>query len=207
MTHPPRWTKPESDYLESLAGDLPLRELVARYQTQAVKSGWPERSRRAVQQRLVRMGYEARCRTGDWVTTGGAAEILGCPGCRVEAWLRRERTAAILQPKWRGAYRYISRRSWRRLAKERPQVLGGFDVDRLYQLLENRELAEAVAARYPRPRGDWRVRCVETGKVWPSAVVAAKELHVSQAAITLAMRQQRPVRVLGMRFEALREVA
>jgi DNA-binding transcriptional LysR family regulator len=48
---------------------------------------------------------------------------------------------------------------------------------------------------------------VETGQVWPSAVAAARELHVSQAAITLAMRQARPVRVLAMTFEALREVA
>jgi hypothetical protein len=108
---------------------------------------------------------------------------------------------------WRGPFRYISRTSWRRLARERPQALGGFDADRLFQLLEDRELAEEVASRFPRPRGDWRVRCVETGQVWPSAVAAAQELHVAQTTITLAMRQARPVRVLGMRFEALREVA
>jgi PAS domain-containing protein len=112
----------------------------------------------------------------------------------------------ILQPVWRGKFRYVSRAAWRRLARQRPQALGGFSADRLFQLLEDRELAEQVASRYPRPRGDWRVRCVETGQVWPSAVKAAAELHVSQAAITLAMRQARPVRVLGMRFEALREV-
>jgi hypothetical protein len=100
----------------------------------------------------------------------------------------------------------VSRQNWRRLARERPQALGGFDADRLFALLEDRELAEEVANRYPRPRGDWRVRCVETGQIWPSAVSAARELHVSQAAITLAMRQARPVRVLAMTFEALREV-
>jgi hypothetical protein len=51
------------------------------------------------------------------------------------------------------------------------------------------------------------VRCVETGQVWPSAVKAAAELHITQAAITLAMRQGRPVASLGMTFEALRDVA
>jgi hypothetical protein len=203
---PPRWTRPESEFLESLAGDLPLKEIVSRYRRRAGQVGWPERTHRGIQQRLIRMGHEARVRTGDWVTTGGAAEILGCPGTRVEAWLRTRHMKEILQPVWRGKFRYVSRAAWRRLARQRPQALGGFSADRLFQLLEDRELAEQVASRYPRPRGDWRVRCVETGQVWPSAVKAAAELHVSQAAITLAMRQARPVRVLGMRFEALREV-
>lgn len=205
-TSPPRWSHVESEFLESLAGDLPLREILRRYRMWAGRAGWPVRSHRGIQQRLTRMGHDARVRTGEWVTTGGAAEILGCPGTRVEAWFRTRRNQEILQPIWRGAFRYVSRQNWRRLARERPQALGGFDADRLFALLEDRELAEEVANRYPRPRGDWRVRCVETGQVWPSAVKAAAELHVSQAAITLAMRQGRPVRVLGMRFQALREV-
>ena len=207
MTPPPRWTRPESEFLESLAESFPVREIANRYRRKAGQMKWPERSAKAIHLKLIRMGHDARVRTGEWVTTGGAAEILGCPGTRVEAWLRRRTTREILQPIWRGSFQYISRTSWRRLARERPQALGGFDADRLFALLEDRELAEEVANRYPRPRGDWRVRCVETGQVWPSAVKAAAELHVSQAAITLAMRQGRPVTVLGMRFEALREVA
>jgi hypothetical protein len=207
VTHPPRWTREEADFLESLAGQYPIREVAGRYRRMATIKGWPFRSNDAVHLKMVRMGYHVRVRTGEWVTTGGAAEILGCPCARVEAWLRTKRNREILRPAWRGAFRYVSRQNWRRLARQRPQALGGFDADRLFALLEDRELAEQIAARYPRPRGDWRVRCVETGQVWPSAVAAARDLHVSQAAITLAMRQARPVRVLGMTFEALRDVA
>lgn len=203
----PRWSRAETEQLEEYAGDLPLLEIVARYQRHAKAQGWPERSAKAIQLKLVRLGQPVRVRAGEWLTTGGVADILGCPGTRVEAWLRSRRNAEILEPKWRGAFRYVSRRSWRRLARQRPQALGGFDADRLFLLLEDRDLAEQVANRYPRPRGDWRIRCLETGREWPSAVVAARELHVSQAAITLAMRQGRPVRALGMTFEALREVA
>ena len=202
-----RWKKPEVDFLDSLAGDYPIQEVVNRYQRKARDMKWPYRSKEAIHRKMIRMGYNIRVKTGEWVTTGGAAEILGCPGTRVEAWLRTKRNHEILEPVWRGDTRYISRLSWRRLARQRPAVLGGFDADRLFQLLEDRKLADAVALRYPRPRGDWRVRCVETGQVWPSATKAAAELHVSQSAITLAMRQERPVRVLGMQFEALREVA
>lgn len=204
---PPRWSREEAEFLDSLAGDYPIKEVVNRYRRLAGQAGWPERSANAIHLKMVRMGHHVRVRAGEWVTTGGAADILGCPCARVEAWLRRPTTREILQPVWRGAFRYVSRQNWRRLARKRPQALGGFSADRLFALLEDRKLAEQVASRYPRPRGDWRIRCVETGEIWPSAVVAARELHVSQTTITLAMRQQRPVRVLGMTFEALREVA
>lgn len=206
-TVPPRWTRAEADFLESLAGQYPIREIAGRYRRMATIEGWPFRSNQAVHLKMVRMGYRTRVRAGEWVTTGGAADLLGCPCARVEAWLRFKRNREILRPVWRGAFRYVSRRSWRRLARQRPQALGGFSADRLFALLEDRDLAEQVAARYPRPRGDWRIRCLETGREWPSAVVAARELHVSQAAITLAMREGRPVRALGMTFKALREAA
>lgn len=39
---------------------------------------------------------------------------------------------------------------------------------------------------------------------YASCNAAAKELHVSQAGISLAIRQVRPVAVLGLSFEALR---
>lgn len=207
VSTPPRWTPAEADYLESLAGEFPVMEVGRRYRRHAGLEGWPKRSDKAVEAKLIRMGLPVCVRDGEWLTTGGVADILGCPCARVEAWLRSKRNTEILRPQWRGAFRYVSRRNWRRLARRRPQALGGFSADRLFGLLEDRELAQQVASRYPRPRGDWRVRCVETGQVWPSAVVAARELHVSQAAITLAMREGRPVRVLGMTFEALREVA
>jgi hypothetical protein len=206
--HYPRWSQAEAEFLEEMAGSYPLREIAARFHRRAAVEKWPvHRSMYAISQRLRRTGWHSEVRCGEWLTTGGAAELLGCPGTRVEAWLRRKRTTEILEPKWRGAFRYISRTSWRRLAKQQPQMLGGFTSDQLFALLEDRRLADAISERYPRPRGDWRIRCVETGQVWNSCIEAAAELHVSFSAISLAMRQGRPVRALGMTFEALREVA
>ena len=206
MSPQPRWSPVETDYLESLAGEFPMKELGRRYRRHAGLEGWPRRTDKAIQLKLTALGHPTRVRAGEWLTTGGVADLLGCPGTRVEAWLRSKRNSEILKPQWRGKFRYVSRQNWRRLARQRPQALGGFSADQLFALLEDRELAEQVAARYPRPRGDWRVRCVETGQVWPSAVKAAAELHVSQAAIIIAMRRARPVRVLAMTFEALRDV-
>ena len=204
MTHPLRWTQPELDHLDTLAGDVPLPTLLKRMKCKAAREGWPLRTPKAIVMRMHRSGQLCRARVGEWTTTNGVGELLGCPGTRVEAWLRRPGIAAILAPEWTGPIRYINRRSWRRLAKQMPRVLGGFSADALFSLLEDRDLAEAVAAAHPRPMGDWRVRCIETGQIWPSCAAAARELHVSQAAVSGSVRKRHPVVVLGMTFEALR---
>jgi hypothetical protein len=204
VTHPPRWTQPEIDHLESLAGDVPFPTLLRSMHYKATAEGWPPRTDKAIVMRMRRSRQFCRARTGEWTTTYGAGEILGCPGTRVEAWLKRKPIAKILDPQWTGGTRYINRRSWRRLAKQMPRVLGGFSSDALFLLLEDRDLADAVAAAHPRPMGDWRVRCVETGQIWQSCGAAARELHVSQAAVSLAIRQHRQLTALGMTFEALR---
>lgn len=201
---PPRWTQPELEWLEQLAGDVPFPTLLRSMKYKATHEGWPPRTPKAIVMRLRRSRQHGRARVGEFTTTYGVGEILGCPGTRVEAWLRRKPVAAILAPEWIGTTRYISRKSWRRLARQMPRVFGGFSADALFLLLEDRDLAESVAAAHPRPMGDWRVRCVETGQIYASCGAAARELHVSQACISLAIRQARPVAALGMTFEALR---
>jgi hypothetical protein len=207
MSQYPSWSPPEAEYLDRLVGDLPFPELVARFHRQAQRQGWPPRTERAILARLRRTGQRASGRCGAYLTTGAAAELLGCPGTRVEAWLRQRRVRDILQPIWAGKTRYIERKAWRRLARERPQVLGGFPADVLFLLLEDRELAESVASRYRAAMGDWRIRCIENGRIYRSASAAARELHVTQSAISLAIKQRRPVRALGLTFEALRSAA
>jgi hypothetical protein len=204
MTTPPRWLPDEAAYLERLSGEVPWPTLVRRMKIAATANSWPRRSEKAIAMRLRRTGQPGRARCGEWTTTGGVGEILGCPGTRIDAWLRRKRIREILEPHHVGQVRYINRRSWRRLAREMPRVFGGFSADVLFLLLEDRELAESVAEAHPRPMGDWRVRCLETGQVFSSCGAAAKEYHVSQAAVSLAIRQARPIGVLGLRFEALR---
>ena len=204
MSRPPRWTQPEIDHLEQLAGDVPFPTLLRSMHYKATAEGWPPRTDKAIVMRMRRTRQYCRARVGEWTTTYGAGELLGCPGTRVDAWLRRKAVAKILDPQWTGGTRYINRRSWRRLARVMPRVLGGFSSDALFALLEDRDLADAIAAAHPRPMGDWRVRCVETGQIWPSCGAAARELHVSQAAVSLAIRQGRQLTALGMTFEALR---
>lgn len=205
MSRGPYWSRPEADYLDWLVGDDPFPRLVERYQLKARQMGWPERTRSAILQRLHRTGQFGRARQGACLTSGGVAELLGCPHTRVNAWFRRKKVVTILQPRRVGNIWYSDRPAWRRLARQMPQVLGGFGADALFLLLEDRELAEEVARQCPSFWGDKRIRCIETGKIYPSCSAAAEHLHVDYSTISLAIKQRRPVRVLEMSFERVRQ--
>jgi hypothetical protein len=202
-----RWTPPEITWLDEHAGQIPFADLVARMHRKAKREGWPVRSADAIISRLHRTGQHALCRHGEWLTLGGAAEIMGFSNARVREWIQNPRIRELLEPKWVGKGWYIHRSGWKRLAREMPRVLGGCSADQLFDLLEDRELAESVASRYKAAMGDWRVRCIENGRIYRSASAAARELHVTQSAISLAIKQRRPVRALGLTFEALRSAA
>ena len=202
-----RWTQPEIEWLDAHAGQIPFADLVARMQRKARREGWPVRSADAIICRLHRTGQQALCRQGEWLTLGGAAELLGCSGARVREWIQDPRIREVLQPKWVGKGWYVNRSGWRRLARQMPRVLGGYSADALFDLLEDRELADSIAARYRATMGDWRIRCVETGKVYANCMAAARELHVDHTTLSRAIRERRQVRSLGMTFEALRAAA
>jgi hypothetical protein len=207
MKRPPNWTPPEATYLDQLAGDVPFPELVDRYQRHAHRQGWPERSASAILQRLRRTRQSGRARMGECLTSGGIADILGCPKSRTNAWLKRPAVRAVLQPRKVGSFYYVERSALRRLARRMPQVLGGFGADALFLLLENRELAEEVCRQCPSYWGDKRIRCVETGRVYGSCREAAEHLHVDYTTISLAIKERRPVTVLGLTFERCRQPA
>ena len=98
MTHPPRWTQPEIDHLEQLAGDVPFPTLLRSMKYKATAEGWPTRTPKAIVMRMRRSRQFCRARVGEWTTTYGAGELLVCPGTRVEAWLRRKPVLEILAP-------------------------------------------------------------------------------------------------------------
>lgn len=197
------WQPAEVEYLEGLIGEMPFRDLAARMRRRARAMGWPVRTDRSIMIKLQRLGHHATVRDGAVLTTGGVADTLGCPVSRIEAWLRRPEIASILSPRRVGPIRYLERSGWRQLAREMPRILGGFSVSALYALLEDLELAEAVAREHPRSISDWRVRCVETGRIYRSRGEVAAVHFVTPACVSLAMREGRPVTSLGLTFEPL----
>jgi len=205
-TPPTKWSADEIAFLESMIDDVPFPIMMQRMLKRAVECGWPLRSENSVSEWLKRNGYRCGSRYGEWLTLGSTARILGCPASRIWAWAKRKEIRECLKPWKVKSYHYIKRSSWRRLAREMPRVLGGFSADALFLLLEDRELADAIASEYPRRMGDFRIRCVETGKIWQSCADAGRSLHVDESTISLAIRQGRSVQSLGMTFKPMHEI-
>lgn len=196
------WSPEEVEMLLQLCGDVPSAMLCGLYNSWASKRGYPGRTARAVALKAEKCGAKFTA-VGAWVTTGGLAGILGLPASTVGGWTKRY---PDLPCKRFGVQqvRYINRRQFCQWAMDHLRLLGGIEHSRLVMLFEDENLATRITDAYPnRPAGleESRrpVRSLDDGRVWPSIMAAAKEVHVSHSALCRALLERRPV--AGMRFE------
>ncbi len=203
--NPPPWSPEELAYLATHDASMPLPLVADSVHRQSQEQGWPVRSKKAIRMKRQQLGLanpnKTSMRTGEFTTTGGVARILGTYHKRIYDIVADPANQIYLKPV-RLRYNYcISRDGWRRLASERPEALAHFDPDRLSQLLGDRDLTEQVDQVKP-PRHS--IRCIETGQEWANAAAAGAELFVSASGLNKAVRQRRPVAVLGLSFERVR---
>jgi len=190
------WSEAEDEYLMGLAGDLPMPLLQAAWAAEAGKHGWRNRNAHALRTRIYRLGCLSTP-TGKWMTVSGLLG-LGIHRKTISDWL----TQGVIPSVLTGGrnLRYFKRSDVRALARREPWRFGGCDADELFMVLENRELADRIAAEYPfRQSTSTPVRCLDTGRVWPSAAAAAKAMYCTQQALNDGLREGR--RVVGMRWE------
>ncbi len=184
----PRWGPAETDRLDYLAGNVPFPLIPAAYNEWAVKHEHPKRSANAIHQRARRQRLTTRV-FGDWLTTGVIAKTLGVANSMPRRWIRGEGLPA--KQLHHGAWRpwYVRRCDLVALARRRPELFGGIGRGRLAQLLENEQLADAIAAAHTRRANTpKRVRCVESGRVFVSIRDAARTVFVSRQLIQIAIR-------------------
>lgn len=190
------WTQAETELLQELAGDLPLGMIVSFWKGEAARRGWPQRTRLAIKEFLNHHGYSV-VPVGSWIMLSGL-KSLGITQSAINQWCQ----SGLLQSRQTHPYgkRFIKRQHLVRLAKEQPWRFGGCSADALFEVLENRELADRIAAEYPfRPNVRRRVRCVDTGEVYGGAREAAEALHCDVSTIQWSARTGR--RSLGRRWE------
>lgn len=183
---PPIWSPAELEMLEQLAGDQPPDRLIAEFNKWASNQGLPKRSRSAILTRLSRNGISTRAACGEWVCTGYVCQVLGVGTDTPQRW-----TTHYGIPCHRDGRqaRFFRRVDLRQVAKDRPEIFGGIDADRLFLLLEDRPLADAIAAAHPRRAMQPRpVRAIETGWRYPSIRAAAARVHIARQAIQHAIR-------------------
>ena len=188
MTFGAPWSAEELHQLELLAGEMPRLVAIERYQRWAKRNGYPERTAIAVQGACRRRGLSLRA-TGDSMTVGLIAEMLGVRDDVPNYWVSSGVLPARAVGNGQKKPRYVKRSDLVAFARREPQRFGGIPASRLALVLEDEELAERIAAAYPRrPWHRKALRAVESGKVFATVREAAKAMHVTRQALTFALR-------------------
>lgn len=175
-----RWTPAEINHLLSLVGDYPTALIVHHYQVWSALRGFPQRSDVAIDRRLRLEGVD-REPIGVWIQTGTLTGLLGVSYTTVDRWVHRGYIRAHKFPcaEYRGIHspvRYFKREDVRAFARRQPECFAGVTRQNLFLLLEDARMADDISTRFPTRAGKdrRRVRCVETGRVYPSCTLAAK---------------------------------
>lgn len=182
---PPRWSDRELEMLEQLAMDQPPCKLPAAYNCWASNNGFTVRTRQAVIWAVNRRGMGDKA-TGDWMHTGYICRLIGISFDMPRRWSDQYGIPCYRDGRGR---RYFRRSELRRVARQSPERFAGISADRLFLLLEDRELADSVAAAYPlRPMEPKPVRAVEAGRLFPSLRAAASCIGINRGAIQRAIK-------------------
>jgi hypothetical protein len=176
------WTPEQVASLESIAGSTYSPRICEEYNRWASKNGFCRRTRFAITSAMSRYKISRKAECG-FVTSGCIAELLGVSLCVPQRWVEKGYISAVYSGKQRSP-RYYRRSDVVAMARRYPELLGGVSRDRLFLLLEDAELADAIASAYPRHKGAGRpIQVVETGQVFPSIRAAAKAFYVCRQSI------------------------
>jgi hypothetical protein len=182
------WSPTELMQLEAMAGNMPADLAIQSYKRWAASNGYPARSTLAIQGACYRYGMKMEA-TGRWLTLGGIAAALAISIDGPEHWVDKGLLVSRHKSAGHRPHRYVRRDDLLTFAREHPDRLGGIPAERLALLLEDEELAQAIATAHPhRPWHRKAVRCVETGKVYATVRAAAAAAWVRRQAITYALR-------------------
>jgi len=191
------WSPAEDDHLTELVGDIPWHFVHKRYNDWAADSGHPSRSANSLSCRAQHLNLE-RQPIGEWITTGFICRTLHISENRIRVWL--DRFSSILWPSRPGhcprSRIYIRRDRLRTLARRHPEQVAGCRADDLFMLIENRDLADQIAADHPTPpaglagykRPCRPVRCLTTGELFPSIFAVAAAVGRSASYVSQSIR-------------------
>lgn len=179
------WSDEEVEMLIHMAENQPSDLYAPAYNLWAGNNGYTIRTRKAIQKKVSKLHITDKA-CGDWVSAGYVCSLLGITTFATRYWTDRKGIPCHRGP---GGRRFFRRSDFRKLAKTQPSIFAGIDADNLFLLLEDRRLADGIAAQYPRRFMDPKpVQAVETGWRYPSICAAAKHVKVAPIAIRRAIR-------------------
>lgn len=183
-----RWSERELEMLAQMLVDHPYKRVPSVYNSWAVQAGFTLRTRLAIRRKIASLQVADKA-SGDWVSAAYICAVLGVSLATPRYWTDRHEIPCYRDGRRR---RYFQRSALRSAARKRPEIFGGISADRLFLLLEDRDLADDIAARFPRRGTDPKpVRAVETGWLYPSMTAAAKRMGVRHSSIYGAINNGR----------------
>lgn len=185
------WDEREIQLLKELAESMPLEILVRTFNNQNIDQGYEERSTHSIKNKLNHLGYLFEP-SYKYLSTHDLAKALGVHKNIIKYWiargLRGTKNRAV-----KGSPQYFTPENVRKFARSHMAYFGGFKRINLFFVLEDEELVDEILTQYPKryvptcqPK---RVRCVETGQIYPSQTAAARAIFVTTTAVSRAIRK------------------
>lgn len=188
-TRSARWSDQELEALLSIAGSVPLVEVVRRYNRWAARFGSQSRTHTAIRLKVHEL-IGSVASVGDWVDLRTVADAVGMSREQVRGWAMSHPELKARQMSGPGGRWFIYRASFKALAQARPLLFRNSDRDRLFFLLEDRGLVDRLLSVPPVHRNNGRaVRQHSTGREWPSQAVVCRRLHIPSYALSNAIRR------------------
>jgi hypothetical protein len=187
------WTQEETDWLIDHVNTMPLSRLARSFNLWTRLNGLPDRSKSAVDKKLRTLGYSNRP-TVEFYTFAKLAEMLQLSRDTVAGWkkLKENPLETYRRDNKKQAFNYVTIKMFKDFARNHPACLGGANEVGLQMLLEDSRWAKEILRAYPkRPDPLWkqlRVRCIETGKIYPSLGAAGRDVFVVRQCIARSVK-------------------
>jgi hypothetical protein len=183
------WSKEDLQILNNIAESLPPRKLVQTYNAIAAKNKRPQRTRNAIYLKCNELKLSVSP-VYNTLTTDHIARCLCIDQSVVYKWIENGLNTTRGCQKARSRH-YITIRDLRKFVEKHPQEFGGLDSTELFLLIEDQELVDYIKENYPKRMkrfGPMKVRCVETGEIFPSQAAACKSFHLYRSALYRAVK-------------------
>lgn len=194
-----RWTQPELDYLQDLAGDYPLSWIVKDYNRWAARNGYTPRTKTAIKKAICIKLQQSTVPFGEWISTADVAKMVGRAQKTVREWVAFEFICRDHR-RYDGNGYLICRRGLRQLARDRPYLLKHLNREQLFHLLEDEDVVDLVLeSPIQQRRLIVPVRCVETQTTFPSISAAANAFDVHPTSLRMSIVRRGTCR--GLHFQ------
>ena len=184
------WSELDVQILQDIAESLPPSKLVQVFNNLAAKNNRPTRTRNAIFLKCNDLNLSVYP-VYSTLTTDRIIASLKIDDNTIYKWINRKGLRTTRGSKKARSRHYITIQDFRSFARKHPEELAGVDSIELFFLVEDQDLVDYIKENYPKAvkhSRPMKVRCIETGQVFPSQAKAAKHFNLYRSALFRAIK-------------------